>query len=112
MRDPRAETHTASASCSSGRGHHTSADYFRGRVVFHNYEQDRKAASQRVLETVRSIRLVLDAARIRATRWQAPQDEVLDPRGEERGNAARLEPWARWMRDYDSTQLENALVSS
>jgi two-component sensor histidine kinase len=30
-------------------------------IVFNNYEQDRKAASQRVLETVRSIRLVLDA---------------------------------------------------
>lgn len=30
-------------------------------IVFHNYEQDRKEASQRVLETVRSIRLVLDA---------------------------------------------------
>jgi len=30
-------------------------------IVFHNYEQDRKDASQRVLETVRSIRLVLDA---------------------------------------------------
>src|SRR6267378_7435382 len=30
-------------------------------IVFNNYEQDRRAASQRVLETVRSIRLVLDA---------------------------------------------------
>jgi two-component sensor histidine kinase len=30
-------------------------------IVFSNYEQDRKAASQRVLETARSIRLVLDA---------------------------------------------------
>ena len=30
-------------------------------IVFSNYEQDRKNASQRVLETVRSIRLVLDA---------------------------------------------------
>jgi two-component sensor histidine kinase len=30
-------------------------------IVFHNYEQDRKDATQRVLETVRSIRLVLDA---------------------------------------------------
>jgi two-component sensor histidine kinase len=30
-------------------------------IVFNNYEQDRKAASQRALETVRSIRLVLDA---------------------------------------------------
>jgi two-component sensor histidine kinase len=30
-------------------------------IVFNNYEQDRKEASQRVLETARSIRLVLDA---------------------------------------------------
>lgn len=30
-------------------------------IVFSNYEQDRRNASQRVLETVRSIRLVLDA---------------------------------------------------
>jgi two-component sensor histidine kinase len=30
-------------------------------IVFHNYEQDRKDATQRVLETVRSLRLVLDA---------------------------------------------------
>ena len=30
-------------------------------IVFHNYEQDRKDANQRVLETVRSIRLVLDS---------------------------------------------------
>ena len=30
-------------------------------LVFYNYEQDRRAATQRVLETVRSIRLVLDA---------------------------------------------------
>lgn len=30
-------------------------------IVLNNYEQDRKDASQRVLETVRSIRLVLDA---------------------------------------------------
>jgi two-component sensor histidine kinase len=30
-------------------------------IVFHNYEQDRKDASRRVLDTVRSIRLVLDA---------------------------------------------------
>jgi two-component sensor histidine kinase len=30
-------------------------------LVFYNYEQDRRDASQRVLETVRSIRLVLDA---------------------------------------------------
>src|ERR1700682_4270900 len=30
-------------------------------VVFNDYEQDRREASQRVLETVRSIRLVLDA---------------------------------------------------
>lgn len=30
-------------------------------LVFYNYEQDRRAATQRVLQTVRSIRLVLDA---------------------------------------------------
>src|SRR5258707_12838109 len=30
-------------------------------IVFHNYEQDREEASLRVLQTVRSIRLVLDA---------------------------------------------------
>ena len=34
---------------------------FAAVIVFNNYEQDRKDASQRVLETVRSIRLVLDA---------------------------------------------------
>jgi two-component sensor histidine kinase len=36
-------------------------------IVFHNYEQDRKAATQRVIETVRSIRLVLDAEIRRVT---------------------------------------------
>jgi two-component sensor histidine kinase len=30
-------------------------------IVFHNYEEDRKQATQRVLETVRSVRLVMDA---------------------------------------------------
>ena len=34
---------------------------FAAGIVFHNYEQDRKDATQRVLETVRSIRLVLDS---------------------------------------------------
>jgi two-component sensor histidine kinase len=34
---------------------------FAAVIVFENYEQHRKDASQRVLETVRSIRLVLDA---------------------------------------------------
>jgi two-component sensor histidine kinase len=34
---------------------------FAGGIVFHNYEQDRRDATQRVLETVRSIRLVLDS---------------------------------------------------
>ena len=34
---------------------------FAAVIVFDNYEQDRKDASQRVLETARSIRLVLDA---------------------------------------------------
>src|SRR5438046_1076982 len=39
----------------------------------------------------------------------APQDEVSNPHGEERGNAVRLEPCARCMRDHDPTQPENAL---
>jgi hypothetical protein len=30
-------------------------------LVIHNYEEDRRQATQRVLETVRSVRLVLDA---------------------------------------------------
>ena len=34
---------------------------FAAVIVFNDYEQDRRDASQRVLETVRSIRLVLDA---------------------------------------------------
>ena len=34
---------------------------FAAGIVFYNYEQDRKDATQRVLETVRAIRLVLDA---------------------------------------------------
>jgi two-component sensor histidine kinase len=34
---------------------------FAAVIVFNDYEQDRKDAAQRVLETVRSIRLVLDA---------------------------------------------------
>ena len=34
---------------------------FAAVIVFENYQQDRQDASQRVLETVRSIRLVLDA---------------------------------------------------
>jgi two-component sensor histidine kinase len=40
---------------------------FAAGIVFNNYEQDRKAASQRVLETARSIRLVLDAEMQRMT---------------------------------------------
>lgn len=36
-------------------------------IVFHNYGQDRKDATQRVLETVRSIRFVLDAEMQRMT---------------------------------------------
>lgn len=40
---------------------------FAAGIVFNNYEQDRKDASQRVLETVRSIRLVLDAEMQRMT---------------------------------------------
>jgi len=34
---------------------------FAAGIVFNNYEQDRKAATQRVVDTVRSTRLVLDA---------------------------------------------------
>src|SRR3954466_2213362 len=34
---------------------------FAAGIVFYNYKQDRKDATQRVLETVRAIRLVLDA---------------------------------------------------
>src|ERR1700760_1735274 len=34
---------------------------FAAAIIFENYEQDRRDASQHVLETVRSIRLVLDA---------------------------------------------------
>jgi two-component sensor histidine kinase len=40
---------------------------FAAVTVFKHYEQDRKEASQRVLETVRSIRLVLDAEMQRMT---------------------------------------------
>lgn len=40
---------------------------FAGGIVFYNYKQDRKDATQRVLETVRSIRLVLDAEMQRTT---------------------------------------------
>lgn len=40
---------------------------FAAGIVFNNYEQDRKDATQRVLETVRSIRLVLDAEMLRMT---------------------------------------------
>src|SRR5258708_26597040 len=37
-------------------------------------------------------------------RFTPPQDEVLDPHGEERGNAARLEPRGHGIRRRDSTQ--------
>ena len=40
---------------------------FAAVLVFNDYEQDRRDASQRVLETVRSIRLVLDAEMQRMT---------------------------------------------
>src|SRR6185503_19502291 len=40
---------------------------FAAGIVFQNYGQDRKDATQRVLETVRSIRLVLDAEMQRIT---------------------------------------------
>src|SRR5713226_3350297 len=39
-----------------------------------------------------------------------PQDEVLDPYGEERGNAARLEPRGQGIRGHDSTQAECILA--
>jgi two-component sensor histidine kinase len=40
---------------------------FAADIVVYNYQQDRKDATQRVLETVRSIRLVLDAEMQRMT---------------------------------------------
>ena len=40
---------------------------FAAGIVFNNYRQDRQDATQRVLETVRSIRLVLDAEMQRMT---------------------------------------------
>ncbi|MGJ4997422.1 sensor histidine kinase [Bradyrhizobium sp. HKCCYLS3077] len=40
---------------------------FAGGIVFHNYTQDRNEARQRVLDTVRSIRLTLDAEMQRMT---------------------------------------------
>src|ERR1700704_6000821 len=40
---------------------------FAAGIVFNNYEQDRRDATQRVLETTRSIRLVLDAEMQRMT---------------------------------------------
>src|ERR1700754_4996572 len=40
---------------------------FAAVIVYSNYEQDRRDASQRVVETVRSIRLVLDAEMQRMT---------------------------------------------
>jgi two-component sensor histidine kinase len=40
---------------------------FAAGIVFHNYEQDRRNATQRVLETVHSIRLVLDSEMQRMT---------------------------------------------
>src|SRR6185369_11792394 len=40
---------------------------FAGGIVYTDYKQDRQNATQRVLETVRSIRLVLDAEMLRMT---------------------------------------------
>src|SRR5256714_14225672 len=40
---------------------------FAAGIVYNNYKQDRQNATQRVLETVRSIRLVLDAEMQRIT---------------------------------------------
>jgi hypothetical protein len=49
---------------------------FAAVLVFEDYEHDRKAASQRVVETVRGIRLVLDAEVARMTGgsryWRLP----------------------------------------
>jgi hypothetical protein len=45
----------------------------------------------------------------RRAQERAPQDEVLDPHGEERGNVARLEPRGHGIRPDDSTQAECAL---
>ena len=42
---------------------------FATGLVVYNYEQDRQEASQRILETVRSIRLVLDAGDSAHDRW-------------------------------------------
>jgi two-component sensor histidine kinase len=40
---------------------------FAAGIVYYNYKQDRDSATQRVAETVRSIRLVLDAEMLRVT---------------------------------------------
>ena len=40
---------------------------FAAGIVYNNYKQDRQDATQRVLETVRSVRLVLDAEMQRIT---------------------------------------------
>ena len=40
---------------------------FAAGIVYNNYKQDRQNATQRVLETVRSVRLVLDAEMLRIT---------------------------------------------
>src|ERR1700687_5467656 len=48
----------------------------------------------------------------RRAQVRAPQDEVLDPRGEERGNAARLETRSHGIRPHDSTQAECAVVAA
>ena len=40
---------------------------FAGGIVYNNYKQDRQDATQRVAETVRSMRLVLDAEMLRMT---------------------------------------------
>ena len=40
---------------------------FAAGIVYNNYKQDRQDATQRVLETVRSIRLVLDSEMQRIT---------------------------------------------
>jgi hypothetical protein len=46
--------------------------------------------------------LIFRDARLR----RAPQDEVLDPHGEERGNAARLEPRGHGTRGHPSRRAQ------
>ncbi len=62
-----AEAFIASASRPSGRGTTLPLIIFAAGIVYNNYKQDRRNATQQCLETVRSIRLVLDAEMQRIT---------------------------------------------